>query len=75
MTKMKQCKLSNKDSIMYSWIEERGAKVGASVELKNFDADRKFWKVEEVFEPALDEATIKKKQELDRKSLSSIITD
>ena len=60
---------------MYSWIEERGAKVGASVELKNFDDARKFWKVEEVFEPALDEATIKKKQALDRNSLSSINTD
>jgi len=53
------------------WIEERGAKVGAEVEL--LSADGHFWRVVEVYQPGLDEAALRAKQDMDRKSFPSII--
>lgn len=69
---MKQCRLTNQDSEMIAWIDQRGAKIGASVELKGFEEDRKFWKVEEVYDPAIDSETLAEKQRMNRNSLSSI---
>jgi len=70
---MKQCRLTNQDSEMVAWIEERGAKVNATVELKgDFEGDRKYWVVKEVYEPALDSDVLAEKQKMNRNSLSSI---
>lgn len=69
---MKQCKLTNQESQMIAWIDQKGARIGASVELKGFEGDRKYWKVEEVYEPALDSETLAEKQRMNRNSLGSI---
>lgn len=71
-TVMKQCCLVNGDSQMIAWIEERGAKLGASVELKGFEGDRKFWKVDEVYNPALSSDVLAEKQRMNRNSFYSI---
>lgn len=69
---MKQCKLTNQDSEMVAWIDQKGAKVGALVELKGFEENRKFWKVNEVYNPAIDAETLAEKQRMNRNSLTSI---
>lgn len=51
------------------WIEARGAKVGASIELL---PSREFWDVIEVFSHGLPEDMLKKYQLLNRNSLPSI---
>ena len=52
-----QCRLRRAESETIGWIEERGAKVGASVELKTADGER--WDVVEVFTPGLDAAKLR----------------
>ena len=52
------------------WIEERGAKEGSKVEL--LDVDGKFWTVQQVFTPGIDEKTLREKQIRDRNALPSI---
>lgn len=71
MTTYFQCKLRQGDSETVGWIEDRGAKVGARVELKT--ADGGFWDVLEVYPGGLDEATLRQKQANDRNALPSII--
>jgi hypothetical protein len=66
-----QCKFRRGDAETIAWIEERGAKVGAEVEL--LSADGQFWRVVEVYQPGLDEAVLREKQKKDRNSLPSII--
>ena len=46
----KQCTLRNGSHVLVSWIEERGAKVGYSVTLKDSDDPSKFWEVTSVSE-------------------------
>jgi hypothetical protein len=65
-----QCRFKRGESETIAWIEERGAKVGASVELKTADGER--WNVIEVFAPGLDEAKLREKQQNDRNALPSI---
>jgi hypothetical protein len=65
-----QCRFKRGESETIAWIEERGAKVGASVELKT--ADGECWDVIEVFTPGLDEAKLREKQQNDRNALPSI---
>jgi hypothetical protein len=43
-----QCLLRQGDTRSIAWIEERGAKVGACVEIKGEDG---LWDVAEVYEP------------------------
>lgn len=69
---MKQCKLINQDSQMIAWIDQRGAKVGSLVELKGFEGDRKFWKVNEVYDPPLSSDVLAEKQKMNRNSFYSI---
>jgi hypothetical protein len=64
-----QCRFQ-RGSKTIAWIEERGAKVGASVELKTADGER--WNVIEMFVPGLDEAKLREKQQNDRNALPSI---
>jgi hypothetical protein len=45
---MYQCVLRRGEEKVIAWIEERGAKVGKYVELKE---DHTFWKVETVWQP------------------------
>lgn len=72
MTKMYQCELSEVGGTgrTVGWIEERGAKVGAHVEMKEFGGA--FWQVDKVNEPAIDSKVLAEKQAMDRRSLPSI---
>lgn len=45
---MTQCLLKNDNETQTAWIESRGAKKGARVELKTEDGE--FWTVEEVYD-------------------------
>lgn len=71
MTTYFQCRMRQGTAETVAWIEERGAKVGASVELKS--ADGKFWDVIEVYPGGIDEAALRQKQANDRNALPSII--
>ena len=70
MTLYFQCKLQCHDDTTIGWIEECGAQVGKSVELKT---DGRFWDVVEVYKPGIEEEALRKKQANDRNSLPSII--
>lgn len=69
---MKQCRLINGTSQMVAWIDQRGARPGSLVELKGFEGDRKFWKVDEVYDPALSSDVLTEKQKMNRNSFYSI---
>lgn len=64
-----QCRLRRGNGETLGWIEARGAKVGASVELL---PSREFWEVVEVFELGLPEDMLKEQQRLHRNSLPSV---
>lgn len=66
-----QCLLSLDDQFMTTWIEERGAKEGAEVELLG-DGGKQFWKVKTVYRPGIESDTLTSNQKLNRGSLSSI---
>ena len=67
-----QCELTKPDgSTTIAWIEERGAKIGAEVELKT--ADGQFWRVNYVYAFGLSEDALRQKQINDRHALPSII--
>jgi len=55
--------------IMVAWIEEKGAKQGARVELKGEDG---LWYVDHVGEIGMDEKDLRGKQLADRRSLKSV---
>ena len=56
-----QCKFRGADGgETVAWIGERGASVGAMVELVT--ADGKFWEVLEVYEPPMNGAALREKQ-------------
>lgn len=65
----RQCKLRRGSSFTTGWIEERGAKVGCTVQLLALD---QFWEVLEVFGPAIPEKLLREHQRLNRGSLPSI---
>ena len=71
MAMMYQCRLQRDSYEVRCWIEERGAKVGNSVELKSLDG--KFWAVTEVFTPGMEKEKLREKQANDRNSLPSIV--
>lgn len=64
-----QCRLQRGDSETTGWIEARGAKVGATIELL---PSHELWEVAEVFEHGLPEDVLKETQRLNRKSLPSV---
>jgi hypothetical protein len=64
-----QCRLRRGDQVTTGWIEARGAKPGATVELL---PSRELWEVAEVFDHGLPEDVLKDQQKLNRKSLPSI---
>lgn len=66
-----QCRFRKGPAETVAWIEERGARVGALVELKTADGEQ--WEVVEVYSPGLDGATLRAKQANDRNALPSIV--
>ena len=70
MSMFYQCKMRRGDAETVGWIEERGAKVGRSVEL--LTGDGMFWTVTEVSKIGLDEKALRDKQARDRNSLPSL---
>lgn len=68
---MYQCRMRRGNAETVGWIAERGAKVGASVELLTGDGE--FWTVTEVYDFPQDEARVYEKQALNRGSLPSLM--
>lgn len=64
----KQCELSLNNNNVVGWIEERGAKLNALVEM----SDGNFWKVEKVYDNVMTKQALAEKQRMDRNSLKSI---
>jgi hypothetical protein len=64
-----QCLLRQGNSETTGWIEARGAKVGATVELL---PSHEMWEVAEVFKHGLPEDILKEQQKLNRNSLPSV---
>lgn len=64
-----QCRLRNGARETTGWIEARGAKAGAYVELL---PSREFWVVAEVFHHGLPGDMLKEQQKLNRHSLPSV---
>jgi hypothetical protein len=67
-----QCRFQRGSERTVAWIEARGAKVGAQVELATLDDDGP-WIVEAVLGAPLAAGALKDLQRLNRKSLSSIM--
>lgn len=67
-----QCRLkeTNGNRETVGWIEERGAKLGASVELKDFGA---FFDVLQVSNMSFDLADLQQKQRNDRGCFGSLV--
>ncbi len=65
---MKQVIMQSGLERLQGWIEDRGAKLGALVEVKG----RGFFKVIEVFGFSLDEGEVKAKQDAARKSFTAL---
>lgn len=68
-TMMNQCKLRRGETVLTAWIESRGAKVGAEVELL---PDRELWRVVGVYQPAMAQSKLKAHQLMHRASLPSV---
>jgi hypothetical protein len=67
-----QCRFRRGSECTVAWIEARGAKVGAWIELETLDEGGP-WQVEAVFDSPLESFGLKEMQRLNRKSLSSIM--
>lgn len=70
-----QCKLAKSNGeVTVGWIEARGAKAGAHVQLIDEGYKGELWTVVKVSHPGIEEELLKKKQVLDRHSLPSLRT-
>lgn len=67
-----QCRLHRGLERRVGWIEARGAKTGARVQIKG-EESQGLWSVAEVFQPALDATWLTEKQRKDRGSLKSLV--
>lgn len=65
---MKQVTMKQGTEIIRGWIEDRGAKVGAMVEVKG----RGLWKVLEAFGFSLDETEVKERADAARKPFTAL---
>lgn len=70
MSRWYQCALAQGERRTVGWIEERGAKRGARVEIKGEDG---LWDVEAVYEPSYDASWLEEKRRKDRGSLPSLV--
>lgn len=68
---MFQCELRRGSATTVGWIEERGAKEGAAVEL--YADDKQLWRVSKVHRPGMSAEALRAKQARDRGSLPSIL--
>ncbi|MBX3429441.1 MAG: hypothetical protein KF779_07655 [Hyphomonadaceae bacterium] len=67
-----QCRFRRGAERTVAWIEARGAKVGALVNLETLDKEGP-WEVEAVFDVPLQDRALKEMQRLNRNSLSSLM--
>jgi hypothetical protein len=67
-----QCRFRRGAERTVAWIEARGAKVGAWVELEARD-NNGLWEVEAVFDAPLEDRSFKEMQRLNRNSLCSLM--
>ena len=67
-----QCRFRRGTERTVAWIEARGGKVGAWVDLETLD-DGGLWEVEAVFDAPLEDRALKEMQRLNRNSLSSLM--
>jgi hypothetical protein len=67
-----QCRFRRGSERTVAWIEARGAKLGAQVELTSLDNDGP-WIVESVGKPGLANTALETLQRLNRKSLSDYV--
>ena len=68
----RQCRLARGATQTIAWIEARGAKLGALVELKSDGFIDGIWTVAEAFHPGLEAAALQRKQANDRGAFASI---
>ena len=66
-----QCRLSQGTRRTIGWIEERGAKLGASVELPDLGG---FWHVTKVSAFGIEAKALREKQSRDRNCLPSLMS-
>lgn len=68
-----QCKLRRGTEETVGWIEARGAKLGARVELLDMDRPKELWTVQQVaYSAPMEKAALQAKQAHDRKGFPSI---
>ena len=67
-----QCRFRRGAERTVAWIEARGAKAGAWVDLETLD-DGGLWEVEAVFDAPMEDRALKDMQRLNRNSLSSLM--
>jgi hypothetical protein len=70
--RLKQCRLRNGAYETTAWIDERGARRGAVVELL-LKSGAEMWTVEEVFDFAMEESILEGHNRLNRNSLPSLV--
>jgi hypothetical protein len=63
-----QCRLQQDYCTVVGWIEERGAIMGARVEIPECGG---LWRVAAVYQPPIDAAWLRGKQRIDRKGMPS----
>jgi hypothetical protein len=64
-----QCRLQQDGLATVGWIEARGAKLGARVEVPECGG---LWRVAAVYQPPLDARWLREKQRIDRKGMPTI---
>lgn len=64
-----QCRLRQGSARTVAWIEARGAKVGADVEIPELGG---FWRVETACSIAIEAERLREKQRIDRKGMPDI---
>lgn len=72
MKQYQQCRLRKDHTETTGWIEERGAKEGATVEILKPEEMAGDWEVVKVYDTMLGETMLKEHQKLNRKSFKSI---
>lgn len=55
---MKQCLLTNEESVLQAWIDATVARVGTRVTLKDSDDPDRWWEILEVYPTILDKEDI-----------------
>ena len=68
-----QCRLRQGATETIAWIETRGAREGARVEITTEAFGAGLWDVIDVFQPGLEEKTLRQKQAMDRKGMPDIL--